>query len=160
MVELIVVVGVVVILMGIVLVAINPARRFAEARNAERWSNVNAVLNAVIKFTADRGGTYPANIDTDTATVQLVGTGLGITCAADLCSDRPDEQLPLSDCFANLGGDLVDEYLASIPGDPQASDPVVDTRYYVDKTAGGRIVVGACDEDPVGGSTTQIEVSR
>ncbi|KKU11008.1 MAG: hypothetical protein UX14_C0005G0022, partial [Parcubacteria group bacterium GW2011_GWF1_45_5] len=47
LIELLIVIGIIVLLAGVVIIALNPARQFALARNSQRWSNVNAILNAV-----------------------------------------------------------------------------------------------------------------
>ncbi|HEX9679693.1 MAG TPA: type II secretion system protein, partial [Candidatus Saccharimonadales bacterium] len=62
LIELLIVIGIIAVLAGIIYVAIDPARRLGEARDAERWGSVNAVLNAVLKYTVDNGGTLPTNL--------------------------------------------------------------------------------------------------
>ena len=77
LVELLVVIGILAILLAIVLIAVNPARQFAQARNTSRRSDVLTVLNAVNQYFADNGA-LPTGIS-GTAT-QISDTG------ADLCS--------------------------------------------------------------------------
>ena len=60
LIEILVVIGIIAILAGIVLIAINPARQFAQARNSQRESNVNTLLNAIGQRIADNKGLYPA----------------------------------------------------------------------------------------------------
>ena len=47
LIEILVVIGMLAILTTVVLVAVNPLRQFAQARNSQRQSNVAAILNAV-----------------------------------------------------------------------------------------------------------------
>lgn len=47
LIELLVVIGILAVLLAITLVAINPARQFAQANNTQRSSDVNAILNAI-----------------------------------------------------------------------------------------------------------------
>ncbi|MFA6254413.1 MAG: prepilin-type N-terminal cleavage/methylation domain-containing protein [Patescibacteria group bacterium] len=159
LIELLIVIGVIAILAGIIYVAVDPARRLAEARNAERWSSVNAVLNAVLKYTVDQSGLLPATataIDSAAGTVQIIGEG-GTACDLVTCTG---ETVAGSNCFVSgLDTDLVDNYLAAIPEDPSTGS-AANTRYFINKSANGRITVGACAEETVGGSTPVISVSR
>ena len=47
LIEILVVIGIIAILAAIVIIAINPAKQFAQARNTQRTANVNAILNAI-----------------------------------------------------------------------------------------------------------------
>jgi len=86
------------ILLAIVLIAINPARQFAQANNTQRNSDVNAILNAVHQYMADNNGQPPAGITTSVATI---ATDDGVAPAeADLCAA------------------LVPTYIADLPLDP------------------------------------------
>lgn len=95
LIELLVVIGILAVLLAIVLVAINPARQFAQANNTQRANDVNALLNAIHQYAADNNGTLPPGI---TNTPQPVGSEAG---EADLCAT------------------LVTDYLAALPVDPQ-----------------------------------------
>lgn len=91
LIEVLVVIGIIAILAAIVLVAINPARQFAQARNIQRTSNVNAILNAIGQYAADNGGDLPT-IPTSTSDI-----------SSALCSE------------------LVPIYLPALPSDPQSA---------------------------------------
>ncbi|MCD4761647.1 type II secretion system GspH family protein, partial [bacterium] len=58
LIELLIVIGVIAILAALAFVALNPLARFQDARNAERWSDVNAILGAIKLDQVDNGGTY------------------------------------------------------------------------------------------------------
>ena len=58
LIELLVVIGIIAILASVVIVALNPARQFAQARNTQRSSNVNAILNAIGQNMADHNGSW------------------------------------------------------------------------------------------------------
>lgn len=157
LIELLIVIGIIAVLAAIIFVAVDPARRLAEARNAQRWSSVNSILNAVLKYTVDNAGILPNTpvaIDNDAATVQLIGENSGGTaCNAVICTGQI---VAPANCFVTgSDSDLVDIYLASIPQDPSTGS-ADDTRYYINKSPAGRITVGACD--PERGIT--ISVSR
>lgn len=97
LIEILVVIGIIAILATIVLIAINPARQFKQARDTQRTSNVNAVLNAIGQYIADNKGSYPAGIPKSPASTQEIGSGAGKT---DLCVV------------------IVPKYMPSLPVDP------------------------------------------
>ncbi|HUQ84934.1 MAG TPA: prepilin-type N-terminal cleavage/methylation domain-containing protein, partial [Candidatus Limnocylindrales bacterium] len=47
LIELLVVIGILAILLAITLIAINPARQFAQSNDTKRKSDVSAILNAI-----------------------------------------------------------------------------------------------------------------
>jgi len=139
LIELLVVIGIIVILAAVVLVAIDPATRFAEARNAQRWSECNSILNAVLKYQVDNDGTLPTGIDSVAASSQVLGT------AGSGCDSTCTATTTVAACL-NLSGTLVDNYISSIPIDPKTGT-AANTDYYINKSANGRITVGACDPE-------------
>ncbi len=96
LIELLVVIGIIAILAAIVIVAINPSRQFAQARNTQRESNVATILNAIGQNIADNRGTFntdgpdgiAGNADdcetilTATTTIGTVGTTTDLGCLA------------------------------------------------------------------------------
>ncbi|TAN58664.1 type II secretion system protein [Patescibacteria group bacterium] len=68
LVELLVVIGIIAILFAVVLVAINPAKRFSEASNARRLADVNSVLGGITTATVDNKGTLPSGLTMGSAT--------------------------------------------------------------------------------------------
>lgn len=132
LIEILVVMGILATLAAIVLVAINPARQFAQARNTERTSNVTTILNAVGQYMADNQGSFPSSIETmSNNETKYIGDNPG---EIDLCND------------------LVDTYLATFPQDPQHGDGTditlencsnYGTNYQITKNSSGRITVTA-----------------
>lgn len=116
LVEILVVIGIIAILAGIVLIAINPSRQFAQARNLQRVSNVNAILNAIGQRIADNKGVF--KLATDTVCAQDVST----TTAMKIASTTP----AVSGNF-DLNACLVPTYLPSLPIDPDASQAYFKT---------------------------------
>ncbi len=99
LIELLVVIGILAVLLAIVLIAINPARQFAQANDTKRRSDVNAILNAVDQYAADNSGDLSQlNIPSGTAGA-ISSTGVNI------CSK------------------LVTKYLAALPSDPTTGSP-------------------------------------
>jgi prepilin-type N-terminal cleavage/methylation domain-containing protein len=143
LIELLVVIGILAVLLAITLIAINPARQFAQANNTQRQSDANAILNAVSQYLVDHKG--------DTATL----TAAGVTgAAANIGSAVGD---------ANICTLIVTEYIAAMPVDPQhgAWTDCTDynTDYTIAITAGGRVTVAATAE-AVGTVTPIISVTR
>ena len=126
LIEVLLVIGLIAILAAIVIIAINPARQFAQARNTQRSSDVNAILNAVHQNMIDHNGNW--------------------TCAA---GDLPTTSTKM----ASSGGYdiypcLVPTYLPAIPYDPVTgfynSSTSYDTGYEIVKsTTTGRVTVSA-----------------
>ena len=56
--ELLIVIGIVIILIGATIAAINPARQMTAARDATRWAHVGTYANAVAQNTIDNAGTW------------------------------------------------------------------------------------------------------
>ncbi|MBI2028161.1 MAG: prepilin-type N-terminal cleavage/methylation domain-containing protein [Candidatus Levybacteria bacterium] len=143
LIELLVVIGILAILLAITLIAINPARQFAQANNTQRQSDVNAILNAVHQYMADNNGTPPAGIpvdDGDPATDDTLPIGVNAALPAsvvDLCTP------------------LAPTYIAAIPTDPQSGvTPVTDcavdhdTDYRIVQSAtNSRITISAPDAE-------------
>jgi len=87
LVELLIVIGILGILLAIVLVALNPARQFAQANNVERRNDVNTLLNAIHQYAADNAGALPTGI---TGVVQNISTA-----GADICADVSTQYVAL-----------------------------------------------------------------
>jgi prepilin-type N-terminal cleavage/methylation domain-containing protein len=97
LIEILVVIGIIAILAAVVLVAINPGRQFAQARNSQRQSNVTAILNAIGQNIADNKGTFTC------ASGSLPNTVTDIKSAAGGYN--------IKDC-------IVPNYIPEIPIDP------------------------------------------
>ncbi|QQG41726.1 MAG: type II secretion system protein [Candidatus Woesebacteria bacterium] len=140
LIELLVVIGILGILLAIVLIAINPARQFAQANNTARRSDVVAILNAIHQYSADNKGKLPAGI---TAVAQEISSA-----GADICAD------------------ISPKYISALPIDPDetlGTSPFVDctsydTGYTVVNTA-GRVTVAAPGAEAVDGAVV-ISVTR
>jgi len=147
LIEILVVIGIIAVLATIVLIAINPARQFAQSRDTQRTSNVNAILNAVGQYIADNKGDLPAGV--------------------------PDKGDPAVDIPQSLCEALVPTYMPSLPTDPNSffdggslikvggvDDGCEDlateaSGYLVSQDNDGRITLSA-----IGEITTPIEVTR
>jgi type IV pilus assembly protein PilA len=126
LIELLVVIGVLAILLSIVLIAINPARQFAQANDTRRRSEVTAILNGIHQFAAENKGKLP--------------TGMPAKGAA---------AIEISDAAADICRDLMPRYLPSFPNDNTGESPLTacpdaggyTTGYFVSVDADGRVTV-------------------
>ena len=87
LIEILIVLAIIAMLATVVIIAINPARQFATARNTQRWAAINAILNAVDQYMIDNIGIRPSGIDT---TLRMIGadtSGCNITCGGGGSSD-------------------------------------------------------------------------
>ena len=77
LIEILVVIGIIAIIAAIVIIAINPARQFAQARNTQRLSNLNTILNAIGQNVADNKGIWSCGTVyfSDSAASTTIGTG-------------------------------------------------------------------------------------
>lgn len=153
LIELLVVIGILAVLLAITLIAINPARQFAQANNTKRSSDVTAILNAIGQYAADNKGNISA-----LGTISILpGTPTAISSAG------------IGNAFCTT---LVTEYIAALPTDPltangaavteadcTAGTPVWDTGYEMYQSAGdSRItIIAPATEEP---ATTDITVTR
>ncbi|TAK05641.1 prepilin-type N-terminal cleavage/methylation domain-containing protein [Patescibacteria group bacterium] len=143
LIELLIIIGIIGILFAVILVAVDPARRFAEARNAVRRQDVRDVVEAVLEYMKDNRNTFPKNIDALATSYQMLGTAT-TGCNATACAGIPVESLTAA--CSDLTSDLVETYLAEIPMDPNTGT-AENTRYAINKTSGNRIEVIACDSE-------------
>lgn len=140
LIEILVVIGIIAVLAAIVIVAINPARQFAQARNAQRQSNVDTILNAIGQNLADNKGVW--------------------TCGSFYFkASNASSSIGIND--ANLASCLVPTYIpAGMPQDPDGGT-ANDTGYDISTTTAGRFMICARkSSEPALGSPTPICVTR
>lgn len=149
MIELLVVMAILAVLLAIVLVAVNPVRQTQTANNAQRRSDVNAILNAVYQYAADNK-TLPTGVTTSYRVIGTSSSGCSGTCASATISG--------DGCY-DLSADVTPVYLASIPYDPKSGSSGI-TRYAIKKSstnpATNRVTVLSCDAE----LDATIEVTR
>ena len=127
LIEILVVIGIIAILAAVVIVALNPARQFAQARNSQRSSNVNTILNAVTQRMVDNKGVWDQ--DCAVKTVPLPGS------ANIVGTDDAGGNTDLQDCVSPT-------YLVSIPFDP-SEGTAASTGYQIWQDVDNRIHVKA-----------------
>ncbi len=129
LIEILIVVALMVILSTITIIAINPAKNFRDTRNAQRSSDVAAILNAVTQYTSEQG-----HLLSELGTVPTCPTTAEIGTEVEM---------------VNLtGAPLVEDYIVAIPLDPSTgaeneTTGVITTGYHICQTDGGRIEISA-----------------
>lgn len=120
LIEILVVVALIAILAAITFIAINPAKAFADARNATRQSAVNEILSAVTQYTADQN--------------TLASLGAIPTCptTANIGNEAPN---------IDLSAHLVPVYIGVIPSDPNGGTDN-NTLYTICQNS-GRVTISA-----------------
>lgn len=134
LIEILVVIGIIAVLAAIVIIAINPARQFAQARNTQRTANIETILNAVGQNIADNKGVFSCN-----------GTAFALpTTATNITKGGTADIRPC----------LVPTYVSELPNDPTTglantctdgtcSSGTYDTGYYIVASSTGRITISA-----------------
>lgn len=137
--EILLVVAAIAILAGIVIVAINPSKQLGVTRNAQRKSDVNAILNATYQYAIDNNGSMPAGLDSVVGTAQVLGT------AGNGCGSGCTATTTVAACL-DLTSLLVPTYIVGVPVDP-STGAASSTDYYINKLTSGRITVGSCNPE-------------
>jgi len=142
LIEILVVIGIIAVLATVVLVAVNPARQFKLARDSQRTSNVNAILNSLHQNMAEHRGIL-------------------------VCGGSPYELATTSARIKNgqYGADIancvVSDYISALPYDPSivgahfTSISDYDTGYELVRDVNGRITASSTGE-----LTPSISVTR
>ncbi len=111
LIEILVVIGIIAILAVIVLIAINPGRQFAQSRDTQRTSNVNALLNAIGQRMADNKGVFEGSFfdGTSTTTCPIITTGADLSILSGGTAGSGEVNLSC----------LVPTYIPALPTDPK-----------------------------------------
>ena len=120
LIELLVVIGILAILTAVVLVAVNPGRQLAQARNTARAADVNAILTAITAENADPDST------TTIPAIQDCATG-AVDIYADNTAVAPNVDLSI----------LTPVYIAALPEDPSDTAALGTTGYTICTDATG-----------------------
>ena len=124
--EVLLVIAIIGILAAIVIVALNPNKQLADARNAQRKSDVNTLLNAVYQYDIDTSA-MPDTISTTSTGICRYGAGPCVTASSTL-----------TDLSV-----LVPKYVVNIPVDPTTAT-ASSTGYVISVSAtDNRVTVSA-----------------
>ncbi|HBR80962.1 MAG: hypothetical protein UX09_C0009G0012 [Candidatus Uhrbacteria bacterium GW2011_GWE2_45_35] len=140
LIELLIVIAIIAVLAAVVIVALNPAQRFADARDARRQSDIENIAGALKTYQVDNAGAYPATVS---GLVADSGYTIGTDVAA--CDAGCTAQVTLAACV-DLTALVTDGYLGTVPMDP-SSGTAAKTDFYLIRNTNGTVTVGACDPD-------------
>lgn len=145
LVELLVIIVIIGILSAVIFVALDPIKRFADARDSRRWQEVKVILDSALKYQLDHDGQLPGPGEI-TGSPKVIGS----PDAQGDCGCLPDqENQPCIDL-----SDLTGDYLAAIPRDPLTGTDLI-SRYAISRNQNGQLTVIACDAE-----NTTISITR
>jgi len=131
LIEILLVIGIIVLLAGAIIVAINPGRQFAKTRNTQRVTDTNAILSAMVQNMTDNQGRWNCPGSTNysttlpTSTVAIVSTSEANTGEINLSCLAPN-------------------YIPRLPIDPSLPTNSTSTGYTLQyDSASGRITICA-----------------
>lgn len=166
LIELLVVIAIVGILVAVIFVALDPATRFGQARDAVRQNDVQEILSSIKLYQVDNGGEHLASIDALTAgSVYMAVNGATMVTGCDdnnaACTTAVTADTSCVDIAGLVTGGYMDEMPVSPTGDITWDDGSGATNegsgYTISVDANGIVTVRSCENEQ---TTTEIQASR
>ncbi len=148
LIELLIVIAIIATLAIVVFVALNPAQRFKDARDAKRVSDIDTLLTAIHASIVDNKGTLPSGLSSGMSETQLGTGGSGCAIATGGCS-------VVATACVDLTTPMV-KYLKSMPIDPTTTFTAAKTGYSVTVDANNIVTIKACGTE----GSTNLSISR
>jgi len=156
LIELLVVIAIIGILAAVIFVALDPATRFADARDAVRQNDVQEILSAVKIYQVDNEGDLPKTQLADGSTsvtadetyvIGSASTGCDATAVTDNCDPTIDNASCI-DLYDELGG----QYLGDVPISPDGdgSWTAAITGYTYSVSGNGIVTISSCESENAG----------
>ncbi len=137
LIELIIVIAIIGVIASSIIIAINPTERLGKAKDAQRLTEAEGIEEAIERYTADNGELPPSIASKEEYIpyiITITTNGNSLSCVEVL--GDVDE--------VNINTELED-YLPSLPIDPDINDePTYGTGYYLRKV-GNNVTVTPCD---------------
>ena len=140
LIELIIVVAIIGLIAAAAFVAIDPAKRIGNANNAQRWEDITAIVDAIMKYTVDNSGTMPPGVADD-----LTSNSPTVIDVKGGDEDGTNDCTWASGTTVDISSGLVPNYLATMPLDPGATGADETEYFIVYDSSAGRVRVAACD---------------
>jgi prepilin-type N-terminal cleavage/methylation domain-containing protein len=163
LIELLIVIAIIAVLAGVVFVALNPLKRFQDARDSRRSADVESILSAIKVQQVDNGGAFltPVNNLASTTAFYMIGdgtSGCDTNCTAFTVAS--------TGACVNLNGVtstsslVLGGYMGSIPVSPNGVKTwtASTTGYVLRKASNGIVTIGACENE--GDTTPVIQSSK
>lgn len=132
LIELLITMAIIGLLATTLIVAINPARQFAKARDTQRTTDLYAILSAIYQYNSEHSGGLPTLGATQFPTTR---TCIGSAAGCFNLAGAGDGQ----------GNTIVPTYMAQMPQDPKTGSQS-NTGYFVYVDTNGRLVASASGE--------------
>lgn len=132
--EILVTVGILAMLAVIVIIAIDPVRRFEDARDSRRLSDTQAIAGAIHQYTIDHKGMLPPGLDKRERQIGSATNGCELKTTHCVIEQT-------TDCV-HLAQALK-PYLDPVPNDPSLGSPTL-THYSVRIGDNNAVIVRAC----------------
>jgi type II secretory pathway pseudopilin PulG len=136
LVEIVIVVGLIIILASVAFVALNPAKRLADSRNANRQISIKALIESLINYSLEESK-LPEGIDEN---LKMIGKQI-----AEGCNVSCGEGIITGNYCVDLSIDLA-KYFDKLPMDPKGGTEL-KTFYAVQKLGSTGVKVVACNAE-------------
>ena len=120
LIELLIVIAIIAVVASVIFVALDPVTRFKEARDAQRWQDVEAVGDAIRLYQVDNLGQVPAGVDenwkmlgTDVVGCDISCGGVGETSGSYIHDDQTDFN---AGSYANTEWDIGNDWIELASG--------------------------------------------
>ncbi|MCR4314415.1 MAG: type II secretion system GspH family protein [Candidatus Uhrbacteria bacterium] len=165
LIELLVVIAIVGILVAVIFVALDPATRFGQARDAVRQNDVQEILSAVKLYQVDNGGDHLASIDALTAgSVYMVVNGATMATGCDdnnaACTTGVTADTSCVDIAGLVTGGYMDAPVSpagEVTWDDGSGVADEGSGYTISVDANGVVTVRACEDEQ---TAAEIQASR
>ena len=165
LIELLIVIAIIAIIAAVAFAAYDPLTRFKDSRDANRWSDVAAISEAIQLDQVDNGGFYIAEIATTTVDqwYMIVNGSTMVSGCADNDGSCDINVATTSNCI-DLSGLVTEGYLGDVPvsetgavtWDDGSASGNEGTGYVLKRKASGAIIIQACESENV----SSIKITR
>lgn len=166
LIELLVVIAIIGILVAVIFVALDPATRFGQARDAVRQNDVQEILSAVKLYQVDNGGDHLASIAGLTAgSVYMAVNGATMAAGCDDNNTACTTAVTADTSCVDIAGLVTGGYMDSMPVSPAGAVTWDDgsasgnegSGYTISVDSNGIVTVRSCENEQ---TTTEITASR